>query len=219
MPMSNRETRTAGEFRIEKRADGGGRVVSGYAAVFNQETDIGGMFREVIRPGAFKGAVGRDDVRLLIEHEGLPLARTKSGTLTLREDEHGLFMEAGLDERDPDVTRIVPKMERADLNQMSFAFTMRGGVQSWDETNPDNPLRVIETIGELFDVSIVTYGAYPTTEVGLRSLEDHRAEKSKKDAEAEAAEKERKRQNYTAMVTRLKLAKKLDLRQRTTRGA
>jgi hypothetical protein len=62
-------------------------------------------------------------------------------------------------------------------------------------------------------VSIVTYGAYPTTEVGLRSLEDHRAEKTKKDANAEAAEKERKRQNFNGAAFRLVKKIKHDLTQ------
>ena len=80
---------------IEFKEDEGGDVrVSGYAAVFDEETNIGGMFVEVIQRGAFEDAIGRDDVVFLINHEGLPLARTRSGTLNLAEDDHGLFMEA-----------------------------------------------------------------------------------------------------------------------------
>jgi len=165
----NKEIRTA-DTALEIRADDDGLKVSGYAAVFDQETSIGGQFNEKIARGAFAGAVGRDDVVFLINHEGLPLARTRSGTLTLREDERGLYMETMLDEKDPDVRAIVPKMQRGDLDKMSFAF--RPTRQTWDDSG-DIPTRTIEE-ASLFDVSIVTTPAYAGTEIGLRSLQDHR---------------------------------------------
>ena len=129
----------------------------------------------MIERGAFKDAVGRDDVRFLINHEGLPLARTKSGTMTLTEDKKGLHMEARLDGQDPDVQRIVSKMKRGDLNEMSFAFYPT--VQEWDESG-EIPLRKIKE-AELFDVAIVTYPAYNSTEIGLRSLDAARVSPSK----------------------------------------
>lgn len=155
----------------EIRADGDGIKVSGYAAVFNQPADIGGYFREVIAPGAFTDAIGRDDVVFLINHDGLPLARTRSGTLTLQQDSIGLRMETLLDAGDPDVQSIIRKMERGDLDKMSFAFFPE--VQEWDETG-DLPLRTIR-IASLYDVSIVTNPAYDGTSIGLRGLEAHRS--------------------------------------------
>lgn len=155
---------------VEIRAEGEAIKVSGYAAVFNQEADIGGWFREVIAPGAFKDAIGRDDVVFLINHEGLPLARTRSGTLTIREDDKGLYMETELDPCDPDVMCIVPKMKRGDLDKMSFAFLPT--IQEWDESG-DIPIRTIME-ASLSDVSIVTNPAYDGTDIGLRSLDAHR---------------------------------------------
>lgn len=155
----------------EIRADGETVKVSGYAAVFNEETDIGGLFREVIEPGAFKDAIGRDDVVFLINHDGLPLARTRSGTLTLREDERGLYMETELDATDPEVKSIVPKMKRGDLDKMSFAFFP--DVQEWDDTG-ETPLRRVKK-ASLVDVAIVTFPAYEGTEIGLRALDAYRA--------------------------------------------
>ena len=166
--MTSKEIRAG--IPAEVRMDAEGIKVSGYAAVFGQEADIGGMFREVIEPGAFKDAIGRDDVVFVINHDGLPLARTRSGTLTLTEDEKGLFMETDLDADDPDVRAIVPKMKRGDLDKMSFAFMPT--VQEWDDTQ-DPPLRTIRKV-ELFDVSIVTTPAYSGTDIGLRSLDAHR---------------------------------------------
>ncbi len=175
--MSTLEVRTLSD-SIEIRADeGDGIKVSGYAAVFGQETRIGGAFTEVIAAGAFRNALDRgDDVVFLVNHVGLPLARTRSGTLTLREDEHGLFIETTLDGSDPDVRALVPKMKRGDLDKMSFAFVPTQ--QTWDDSG-DMPKRTIEDVS-LHDVSIVTTPAYEGTEIGLRSLEAFRAEQAPK---------------------------------------
>ncbi len=179
----------------EVRADDdGGILVEGYAAVFNEETDIGGVFRERIEGGAFSEAIDRDDVVFLINHDGLPLARTRSGTLTLSEDERGLKMSTRLEADDPDVARIVGKMKRGDLDKMSFAFWP--DVQEWDDSG-DVPLRTIKK-ASLHDVSIVTTPAYDGTEIGLRSLE--------------AMRKEQAKQNFSA--ARLRLRMKRDLAQR-----
>lgn len=170
-----KEIRAGVEFRLEERAEGEGRKLVGYAAVYGEATRIGSYFSERLEAGAFAERLA-DDVRLLINHEGLPLARTKSGTLRLYDDAKGLRIEADLDERDPDVASLIPKMERGDLNQMSFAFSMAGGVEEWDDSQSP-PMRSIKRVGELMDVSVVTFPAYPTTEAALRSLEAVQAER------------------------------------------
>lgn len=170
--MTNREIRMASA--PELRADDDGVVkVSGYAAVFGEETNVAGMFTEVIERGAFKDAIGRDDVVFLVNHSDLPLARTRAGTLELSEDDHGLLMRAELDASDPDVARIVPKMKRGDLDKMSFAFWPEK--EEWDDTQ-DPPKRTIRQ-ASLYDVSIVTTPQYEGTEIGLRSLQKHRETK------------------------------------------
>jgi HK97 family phage prohead protease len=161
---------TRGGIPAEIRQDADGIKVEGYAAVFGEEADIGGFFREVIERGAFADAIGRDDVVFLINHDGLPLARTRSGTLKLSEDERGLKIETMLDAEDPDVKSIAGKMKRGDLDKMSFAFYPE--VQEWDESG-DVPLRTIKK-ASLHDVSIVTTPAYSGTEIALRSLEASR---------------------------------------------
>ena len=165
---------------VELRQEDDGPIrVAGYAAVFNEETNIGGYFTETIAPGAFTSAIERgDDVVFLINHEGLPLARTRSGTLKLTQDDRGLYIESELDPSDPDVRAIVPKMKRGDLDKMSFAFMPTK--QSWDDRG-EMPKRMIEDV-QLFDVAIVTTPAYDGTEIGLRSLQKHREEKQKSQA-------------------------------------
>lgn len=167
--MTNKETRAFSAPAL--RQDGETVTVEGYAAVFEQETNVAGLFVEVIERGAFKSAIGRDDVVFLINHDGLPLARSRAGTLMLEEDDHGLKMRTELDTADPDVARIVPKMKRGDLDQMSFAFWPER--QEWDESG-DLPKRTIKEAA-LHDVSIVTTPQYDGTEISLRALQQHRA--------------------------------------------
>lgn len=192
-----REIRSLGA-PADIRSEGDTIKVAGYAAVFGEETDIGGMFTEVIERGAFKAAVGRDDVVFLINHDGLPLARTRSGTLTLKEDDKGLYMETELDARDPDVSSIVYKMQRGDLDKMSFAFWPTR--QEWDDSG-DIPKRIIKE-ASLYDVSVVTTPAYAGTEIGLRSLKDHRAQQ--------------KAHNFRAMQARIRM--KLNLAGKQENG-
>ena len=170
----NREVRSG--IPAEIRMDSDGIKVEGYAAVFGEETNIGGVFMERIERGAFTDAIGRDDVVFLVNHEGLPLARTRSGTLKLTEDDHGLKIETTLDADDPDVKSIAGKMKRGDLDKMSFAFYP--DVQEWDETG-DLPVRSISKVS-LYDVSIVTTPAYEGTEIALRSLADSRVKQAPK---------------------------------------
>jgi hypothetical protein len=177
--MAQAEIRALSEPVELRQEDNGPIRVAGYAAVFNQETNIGGYFTETIAPGAFTSALDRgDDVVLLVNHDGLPLARTRSGTLRLTQDERGLYIESELDPSDPDVRAIVPKMKRGDLDKMSFAFIPTR--QSWDDSG-DMPKRMIEDL-QLFDVAIVTTPAYDGTEIGLRSLQKYRDEQQKNQA-------------------------------------
>ena len=197
MAGNNIEVRYAdAEIRID---DDGGVIVEGHAAVFDEETDIGGMFREIIEAGAFKNAVKNDDVQFLVNHGGLPLARTSSGTLTLTEDKRGLHIKTNLDPDDPDVKQIITKMKRGDLDKMSFAF--RAIKEEWDDSG-DIPLRTIKEV-QLFDVSIVNDPAYPGTDIGLRSLDVFR--------------KEQKKTNFNAASRRLRM--KIDLGTRSRRTA
>jgi HK97 family phage prohead protease len=175
--MMNRELRAG--LSADVRDDADGVKVEGYAAIFDEVTDIfdyrtgiGGMFREVIAPGAFTDAVGRDDVVFLINHEGLPLARSRAGqgTLSIAQDDRGLKISATLDPNDPDVMKIRYKMQRGDLDKMSFAFN--ADLDEWD-LGSDTPLRTIKR-ATLYDVSVVNDPAYGGTEIALRSLDASR---------------------------------------------
>jgi HK97 family phage prohead protease len=156
------ERRSVAYTTLEMRASEDGNVFTGYAAVFDSPSEPM-PFIEYVRKGAFtKTLKDGADVRLLIDHEGVPLARTKSGTLTLEEDERGLRVEASLDPMNPDAQRVISAMKRGDLSQMSFAFrTIK------DAFSADGMVRELREV-QLFDVSVVTYPAYEDTIAELR---------------------------------------------------
>ena len=170
----DRELRILADVALEKRDDEPERLV-GYAAVFGVETDIGGYFREVVAKGAFSEALTRDDIHALYNHDYQHvLGRRKAGTLGISEDDHGLRVE--ITPPNTQTARdLIENIRAGNIDQMSFSFSMQGGLQEWDETG-ETPKRTIKKVGELFEVSIVPRGAYPTTEIGLRSLEAHRKE-------------------------------------------
>lgn len=143
---------------------------SGHAAVFDELSENLGGFREQIKRGAFKDVL-TDDVRLLVNHDSnLLLARTKSGTLELSEKPGGLYVEADIDTRQSYAQDLVIAMERGDMSQMSFAFGS-GVEDDWDEDEDGRLIRTIKRFKSLFDVSPVTYPAYPQTDAGLRSAD------------------------------------------------
>jgi HK97 family phage prohead protease len=170
-----REVRAAsGDFDLRDGAVGE-LILEGYASTFEPYKMYGGpaeggWIERLDRTAFDKTLRGKPDLHLLINHQGMPLARTKSGTLKLSVDEDGLRVRATLDRSDPDVQQIEPKMRRGDLDEMSFAF--RVVKQRWTyapgfEDDP-NGLRVIEELSlHKGDVSVVNFGANPTTTAEL----------------------------------------------------
>lgn len=174
MSTEKREVRlidVAIEFR--KETDKPTRV-SGYAARFNEPSQplAGGRFIETIAPGAFRNALAKKaNVPLLIQHDGLALADTATGTLTLSEDKQGLRFDADLDPADPDAQRVLPKLERGTLRKMSFGFIVADKGDDWTTGKSGVRERTVRDVEELIDVSLVTSPAYPSTSAALRSLE------------------------------------------------
>jgi len=162
--MKKTERRTFTVRDIEARqADDGTMRMAGYAAVFN-EASVPLPFIEKIAPGAFRKTLSETpDVRLLVNHEGLPMARTKNGTMRLSEDEKGLFFEAEL-ANTQEARDLYTLVERGDVDQMSFAFRVIR--QNWSKDRSERTLTEVSLADG--DVSIVTYPAYTATSVEAR---------------------------------------------------
>lgn len=176
------------ELRADPSADPAAMPkVRGYAAKFGVMSENLGtekyQFRETIEPGAFNDVL-KDDVRALFNHDpNFILARSKAGvgTLSIGTDETGLYYEftppdtqAGRD--------LVESLKRGDVDQSSFSFSISKEGQVWETKQvgdgPEITVRTIKRVSRLYDVSPVTYPAYPDATVALRSLEEFRAEQS-----------------------------------------
>lgn len=153
-----------GELRAD---DDGNPIVDGYATVYEYPYDVAGGapygWSETIAEGACTKSVReRDDVRLLINHDGIALGRTKSKTLDLDSDNIGLRFGSTLDGGSPLVQTLKSAMDRGDMDECSFAFQVLR--QEW---NADYTQRRILEV-KLFDVSVVTYPANPAAVAQLR---------------------------------------------------
>lgn len=165
------ERRTFETQELRAEGDDGNRVLVGYAATFNARSElIGGAFREEIAPGAFADVLGTD-VRALYNHDpSMVLARTTNGTLQLAEDEHGLRVAITLP-RTSYADDLWTLVQRGDVNQMSFGFTVGKSGQEWRK-DAGVAVRRVTKVSRLIDVSPVTYPAYPQTSIQTRDIED-----------------------------------------------
>lgn len=147
--------------------------ICGHAAKFDSLSEDLGGFRERIAPGAFAKTIQSGDVRCLWNHDAnYVIGRNKSGTLRMSEDSAGLYYEC--DAPDTQLIRdmVMSPISRGDVNQCSFGF--RTISDKWAKVDGEWLRTLLEV--ELFDVSPVTYPAYASTDVGLRSLAQVRQE-------------------------------------------
>ncbi|CAK1252006.1 HK97 family phage prohead protease [Fructobacillus fructosus] len=143
-------------------------IISGYAVVFNKASQNLGGFVEYIEPNAFDG-VDMSDVVALYDHDfANVLGRTSADTLKLTIDEQGLYFELNI----PDTTvgrDVYTNIRAGNLQGMSFGFTVVS--DSWKNGSDGVAIRQVDSIGQLFEVSVVTMPAYQDTNVeAIRSL-------------------------------------------------
>lgn len=151
-------TRSEGENRVE-----------GIACVFNREADLG-WFTEEISPNAFDHT-DMSDVVLNFNHDNsLLLAGTRNGSLSLEVRDTGLFQSASIIDttQGRDVMKLI---ESGLISKMSFAFSIADGGEEWTTRNGKEH-RLITAVERLYDVSLVTFPAYPQTSAWARSNDD-----------------------------------------------
>jgi len=175
--MSNTEK----EIRsFELRAAAGDEfALVGYAARFNSPSKpipsgARGSFTEILKRGCFTRVLASNpDVKCLYNHqESSILGRTKSGTLTLEQDDRGLQFRCQLDKSNSDHRNIYGLVRRGDLNECSFAFNC-GDVDddTWDLDDDGQARRTIRNVSGLYDVSVVASPAYSNTSVSARNTD------------------------------------------------
>jgi HK97 family phage prohead protease len=150
-----------------REAEDGITKIKGIAAVYNQLSDDLGGFREKIKPGFFAPAIDRDIVKALFNHDAnYVLGSTDNNTLILSEDRKGVPVE--IIPPDTSYARdLVNLIRRGDVNQMSFQWET--AKDEWDSTDLNNVVRTLISIKKLWDVSVVTFPAYPQTKAEINS--------------------------------------------------
>lgn len=151
------------------RAEGDDLYIEGYFSVFNSPYQIMDGVVEEIAPGAFADTLG-DDIRALINHDTrLVLGRTKSGTLTLREDARGLWGSVKINPQDGDAMNLYRRVQRGDVDQCSFGFYIEAETR---EVLEDGTVRYTINKVRLLEVSVVTFPAYEETSVSARGRQE-----------------------------------------------
>lgn len=182
-------------------------VIEGHAAVFDQWSEwLGNFFpfKEKVRQGAFAKSIGKDDIRALWNHDSLyVLGRNRAGTLELQEDEQGLFVRIFPPDtqwaRDLQVS-----IKRGDVTQMSIGFEVIK--DKWSTENGGDVRELLEV--KLYDVSPVTFPAYPTTDVAVRGVESYNEllnERSKAAADDKAKRSAAIKQKLDLIKSKIKI--------------
>lgn len=174
--MSQKQTITrAYNFEIRANNDEkNGDHITGRPIVYNSKTDLG-YFDEIIESGALDKA-NLKDVRFLVNHntDMIPLARSRNNnensTMQLEVDKDGMGIRVNLDtENNSDARNLYSAIKRGDITGMSFMFTI--DKEEWENLETDHPTRRIRKIGQVFEVSAVTFPAYESTEISARDKE------------------------------------------------
>lgn len=162
-------------YNFEIRAehdDEKGNIILGQPIVYESETDIGGMFKEIIHRGSLD-KTDLTDVRFLVNHDTskIPLARsrknTKNSTMQLSPDDSGLGIRVTLDtENNSEARALYSAVQRGDITGMSFMFGIDD--EEWENLDSDYPTRHIRSISTVIEVSAVTFPAYESTSISAR---------------------------------------------------
>ena len=143
------------------------RAIEGYAATFDSETIIGGLYRERIAPGAFD-TVNDGPIVATFNHDvNWTIGSTRSGTCAVEVTDTGLHYRVNVPDG-PIGDHVLAITERGDLGGSSFAFVPHANGERWVDPSGDEtlPLRVLES-DQVFDVSAVVNPAYESSSVSV----------------------------------------------------
>lgn len=158
---------------VDLKAGEDGNFIEGHPAVYDQRTNVGGWFFEVIERGAFDGC-NFDDVLFSVNHDlrKIPLARSRrnngNSTMTLNTDQVGLYIKAELDiENNTEAKALYSSVKRSDIDGMSFIFYV--GEETWEDLDKVTPTRRISKISRVIEVSAVNFPQYTGTDINANA--------------------------------------------------
>lgn len=162
------------DFEAREENEEGIGIIEGRPIIYDSKANLG-YFSEIIERGALE-KTNLKDVRLCLNHDtSFVYARSRNNnensTMKLKTDEKGLFFTAKLDvENSPRAKDLYSAIRRGDINQLSFMFTI--DKEKWEDLGSECPIRRITEIGQVFEISAVTFPAYKATEVTARNKSD-----------------------------------------------
>ena len=178
-----------------------GNILEGIPILYDTETDIGGMWREIIDRGALDQA-DLKDVRFLVNHDidSIPLARSRNNnensTMQMTVESDGLHIRVDLDtEGNPRAKELYSAVKRQDISGMSFMFTVKS--DRWEDLDSNYPTRHITELDRIFEVSACTFPAYESSSINARSVETGKASL---DSAKEALENARKTEELRKQI-------------------
>lgn len=174
------------EIRCELRSENEGRHISGKAISFDtQSNDIG--FIEILHRGCIsQELIDSSNIVFLYNHDyNQVIARANKGKGTLNIDlrDDGVYFDLDV----PNTTMgndLLENIRLGNITQCSFGFRYANEEGAYkDEKIDDVWYRNVYKIGELFDLSAVTYPAYDDTYVNARMQERSKMEDKLKETE------------------------------------
>lgn len=174
------------EIRCELRSENEGRHISGKAISFDtQSNDIG--FIEILHRGCIsQELIDSSNIVFLYNHDyNQVIARANKGKGTLNIDlrDDGVYFDLEV----PNTTMgndLLENIRLGNITQCSFGFRYANEEGAYkDEKIGDVWYRNVYKIGELFDLSAVTYPAYDDTYVNARMQERSKMEDKLKETE------------------------------------
>lgn len=157
-----------GELEVREEKGTGEITIEGAPIVYGKPYTVRdhlGEFEERMHPGCATQLLKRGvDCRLLLNHEGMPMARTTSGTLDLWDTPEKMRFKAKLDARQQLATDFAIAIERRDISQMSVGMIV--GSDKWGQSG-GTETRDVYGLEDLLDVSGVTYPCSPSTNIEM----------------------------------------------------
>lgn len=145
------ETKTTEIANVELKLNNDGRTFEGYASVFNGVDSYG----DTILPGAYKEILSerKNPIKMFFNHNSyqLPIGKWED----IAEDSKGLHVKGKLTPGLALSEDVYAALKDGTLDGLSIGYSMVGGKYSI----PEEGKRIIEKIGKLYEISVVTFPA------------------------------------------------------------